>query len=105
MKNMRSRTKWSVVTALFAAVVLLATVRGQQVNQQAEPQRQPPRPPEAFRADEILVQFSPTLNAAQRTAVLAARGANRIRRFETLDIDHVRLPPGLTVDAAISAFM
>ena len=101
---MKHRTTWSVATAMVAAV-LLATVQGQQASQQAEAQRQQPRPPEAYTADEVLVQFSPTLNAAQRNGVIAGRGANRIRRFETLDIDHLRLPPGLSVDAAVAAFL
>jgi subtilisin family serine protease len=50
------------------------------------------------------VKFSPAANASQRAAALASRGASRIRAFGAVDIDHVRLPPGLSVAAALAAF-
>ena len=85
--------KWSVVSALVAGVwLLLAGVKAQQ-----------PAPPRAYVADEILVKFSSSTNANQRDNMLRARSAARIRRFAG-GIDHLRLPQGLSVDAAIAAF-
>src|SRR4029453_786422 len=84
--------KWSVASALIAVVLLLSSVTGQQSAQSAR-----------HVSDELLVQFSPSTNAFQRNAILAGRSAARIRRFAALDIDHVRLPPGLNMLQAIAA--
>jgi subtilisin family serine protease len=84
--------RWSVASALVAAALLLSTVSGQQPE------------PRAYVTGELLVKFSPAPNPVQRAAMLASRSASRIRRFDTLNIEHVRVPPGLTVEAAIAAF-
>ena len=84
--------KWSVASALIAVVLLLSSVTGQQPAQSAR-----------HVSDELLVQFSPSTNAFQRNTILAGRSAARIRRFAALDIDHVRLPPGLNMQEVIAA--
>ena len=87
--------KRSVALALVAASLLLTTVSGQQ---------QPSRRGEDFVPGELLIQFSPTLNAADRDAALASRNARRIRRFEALDIDLVEVPRGLAVAISVGGF-
>src|SRR4030095_15316361 len=45
---------------------------------------------------------APGIGAARRNALMAARGATIVRRFEEFELDHVRLPPGRSVDAALA---
>ena len=87
-------TKSSMATTLLALVLLLDGVSG----------RQPRGRRDEFVSGELLVKFSPTLSASQRSTILSRQKATRIRRFETLDIDHVRVPPGLAVAAAVGGF-
>ena len=82
-----------VASACLVGVALLVTVSGQQ-----PPQRGP------FAPDEILVKFTRGATAGQRNAMIAGPGATRVRRFERVDIDQLRLPRGLTVEAALAAF-
>src|SRR5690242_9015464 len=85
--------RWSLASALIAALLLLGSVHGQQPHQSA------------ISIDgELLVKYSPGLTANQRTGILAGRGASRLRRFESVGVDHVRLPAGLSTDAAMAAF-
>jgi len=84
--------KWSIASALVAVMLLLGSVSGQQ---------QPA--PDTFVAGELLVKFNPGMNAAQRNNILSGRRAARIRRFASLDIEHIRVPQGLSVQAAIDA--
>ncbi len=87
--------KWSAASALVASVWLLfAGVRAQQ----------PGRPPVRYVAGEILVKFRSTTNAQVRDNMLRARGAARLRSFQRLGIDRLRLPAGQSVDAALAAF-
>ena len=90
--------KWSVTIAFVASILMLVTVKGQQLNQSVT------TPANAFVVDEILVQFSPALNTAQRNATVARRNATRLRRFAAIDLEHLKLPPGVTVEAALAAF-
>ena len=53
---------------------------------------------------EILVTFRPGAPTARRNAVLNAQSARLVRRFETIDLHHVRLRIGQTVEAALAAF-
>ena len=84
--------KWSIASALVAVMLLLGSVSGQQ-----------PAAPDTFVAGELLVKFQPGLNTAQRNNILAVRRAARIRRFASLDIEHIRVPQGLSVQAAMEA--
>jgi subtilisin family serine protease len=63
-------------------------------------QQPDPPPSRPFRPDRLLVKFRPEVPAAERNARLGAVAARRLRRFAALDIDHLELPPGLTVEAA-----
>ncbi len=83
----------SLAAAVVAMALLVAGVGGQQAPQS-----------DAYVPGELIVQFSPATNAAQRTAIFAGRSVSRIRSFRTLDIDLVRLPAGQSVDAALAAF-
>jgi hypothetical protein len=85
--------RWSVATSLIAVVLLLAGARGQQSAPQG-----------GAVPGELLVKFTASAGAGQRTAMLAARGASRLRRFEALGVEHVRIPAGVTIAAAIAAF-
>jgi len=51
---------------------------------------------------EIIVKFARGVSSVRRNVLMAARGATIQRRFEQLDLDHVRLPPGRSVDAALA---
>jgi hypothetical protein len=81
-------TKWSVTAAFVAAALLFTSVRGDQ-NQNSRSQRD-----EDYVAGEALVQFSPTLSAAEMNSTLNSRGMRSLRRFATLNIELVRIPPG-----------
>lgn len=56
-------------------------------------------------ANEILVKFRPQAAQGQRNARLAAVAAQRLRRFEALDVDHLRLPANVSVANAIAALL
>ena len=88
-------TKTSLASTLLALVLLLEGVSGQQ---------QPRGRRDEFVSGELLVKFSRTLSANQRSSALARQRATRIRHFDALDIDHIRVPPGLAVAAAVGAF-
>ena len=90
--------KWSVASALIACVLLLAA---SERPAGAAPQTAPPA---NYVAGELLVKFNRPSSAAQRTAMVNARRATRLRRFARLDIDHLRLPAGLSVEDAMAAF-
>jgi len=86
--------KWSVALASVASLwLLLAGVKAQQ-----------PAPVGRYVPGEILVKFKTTTSAPERDYMLRSRAATRIRRFEQVGIDHVKLPPGQTVEAALAAF-
>ena len=56
----------------------------------------------AFVPGEIIVKFTRSVSQAQRRGFIAARGAAIVRRFEQLDLDHVRLGPGRDMNAALA---
>jgi uncharacterized membrane protein len=76
----------------LALTVLLANVSGQQ-----------PPSTGSFVDGELLVRFSVAAGPGQRDAILASRGARRLRRFGALDIHQVALPQGVSVSAAMAA--
>ena len=79
-------TKWSIASALVGVALLLTTVSGQQQVR-----------PSDFVDGEILIKFNPRTDDFRRNSVLSSRGVFRIRRFEALDIDYVRVPRGMAV--------
>ena len=89
--------KWSVASVLLA-IGMLAQVSGQQGAAQQ------PAPSGDFVAGEVLVQFDRSVGVGQRTAMVNARRATRVRRFARLDIEHLRLPAGTSVQDAIAQF-
>jgi subtilisin family serine protease len=90
----RTVQKWSVALVL-AAVVLWARVEGQQRDKEPARGRH-----DDFVQGELLIKFSSSLGRAQREAILSTKRITRLRRFEAVDIDLVRVPPGLAVAAA-----
>jgi hypothetical protein len=54
-----------------------------------------------FVAGELLLQFRPATSETQRDSARRAIGTRLLRRFENLDIEHVRLPQNMTVADAI----
>lgn len=86
--------KWSLALVL-AAVALLARVEGQPRDRdQGRSQK------DEFVEGELLVQFSGTLSSSQREAILSTKKFGRLRRFDALGVELVRVPPGLAVAAA-----
>ena len=54
-------------------------------------------------AGELIVKFRADASQSRRDAALAGRGARLLRRFEALDLHHVRVPEGQNLQAAIAA--
>jgi len=90
----RTVRKWSVALVL-AALALLARVEGQQRDKD-----QPRGRGDEFVQGELLVKFSSALSPSQREAVLSTKKFARLRRFDALGVELVRVPPGLAVAAA-----
>ncbi|MBA2259336.1 MAG: S8 family serine peptidase [Acidobacteria bacterium] len=53
--------------------------------------------------EEVLVQFKPGVTEGRRAAARARHNAKALRRFEELNIEHLKLPPGADVQAAVRA--
>ncbi len=70
----------------------------------ATPSGQQPSSPGPQRVEgEILVKFKRDTPANRRDARLSSVGGRRLRRFNALDLDHVRIAAGRRIDDAISA--
>jgi subtilisin family serine protease len=91
----RTVRKWSVALVL-AALALLARVDGQQRDKD-QPRG---RAEDNFVQGELLVKFSSALSPSQREAVLSTKKFARLRRFDAVDVELVRVPPGQAVAAA-----
>ena len=92
-------TKWSLTSACIALMLLVAVGTGQERTQGSA---RPTSPPDAA-PNEVLLKFASGLGAAQRDGILKGRGAGRIKRFASLDIDYVRLPSSANIHAQINA--
>jgi len=77
--------------------LLLTSVSGQQGTQGQDRGKNR----DEYVEGELLVQFSRTLNKQQRDETLRGKSLARIRRFDELDIDLVKVPRGLAVAAAV----
>ncbi|HKZ82931.1 MAG TPA: S8 family serine peptidase [Anaerolineae bacterium] len=58
----------------------------------------------AFAPGELLVRFRPSVAAQSVDQILIEHGAGRSRRIRALDVDVLRLPPGLSVERAVEVF-
>ncbi|MFA5910390.1 MAG: S8 family serine peptidase [Vicinamibacterales bacterium] len=87
------RGRGLILGAMFGLLLFAAAPSGQQ----------PASPGPSSVDGEILVRFRSDTPAARRDSRLTAVGGRRIRRFEAIDLDHVRIPGGRGVDEAISA--
>src|SRR5690242_6621849 len=94
MSRMSSEWRRCGAAVLIGLAVWVLTATGQQ----------PPAAPVGYVPGEIIVKFQAQASSTRRNAVLAAHGTQLIRRFLPLDVHHLRLPPGLSVPAAIAAF-
>lgn len=101
MKRLMNIRVWSVTSAVVAAVVWFSGI-GSDLNARQAPQSR--RASESYAEGELLVKFNPAMNALSRDAALGNRRAVRLRRFARLNLDHVRLPSDVSVQAAIAAF-
>ncbi len=86
--------RWSAASALVAAIWLVCSAVGAQ-------QSAPVRP---YVEGEILVQYRSSTNDTQRDTMVRSRAAARLRSFGRLAVDHLKLPAGQSVDAALAAF-
>ncbi len=57
-----------------------------------------------FAPGELLVRFRPSVAARRVDQILIEHGAARSRRIRVLDVDVLRLPPGLSVERAVEIF-
>ena len=85
----------AAVTALMIVAGWTRTTSGQQPAAAAA-QEQP---------GEVLVKFRAQATQGQRNARIAAIAAQRLRRFDALDVDHLRLPANMSVAAAVAALL
>src|SRR5512134_3758640 len=83
------------LATVLVAVSSLALMGSQQPGQQ---------PPDA-EPGEVIVQFRPDASQAQRAAIRAAHATDLVRRFETLDMQLLRVGPGRDVAAAVAALL
>ena len=65
--------------------------------------QEPSQPAVGSVPDEIIVQFRAQATRARRDAIVAARGAQVLRRFDALSIQRVRLADSARMDADIAA--
>ena len=87
-------------SARLGVVVCLVVVMGGLVP--AAPDAQvTPAPGPAYVSGEVLVRFRAGIDESRRGAVRARFAARRLRRLSAINIDHLRLPPG--VDAVQAA--
>jgi subtilisin family serine protease len=84
----------SVAIALALIGAALATLHAQQPDQTA---------PNAV-PGEIVVRFAQAANQSRRDAILAARGARMLKKFDAVGLSRVQIPPGQTIAAAIAQF-
>ena len=57
----------------------------------------------AFVPDELIVQYRPEVAEARRSQVRSRHRGERLKHFETFNIDHLKLPRGADLAAAIAA--
>ncbi|HEX5069468.1 MAG TPA: Ig-like domain-containing protein [Vicinamibacterales bacterium] len=81
---------------VLVAVALLTRVEGQQRDRD-QPRG---RSKDEFVEGELLVKFSSALSSSQRESILSTRRFARLRRFDALGVELVRVPPGLAVAVA-----
>ena len=61
------------------------------------------RPLAEFVPGEVLIQYRRAATTVRRDAIVAARRARLVRRFDQLDIDHLQLASGEDLAAALAA--
>ena len=83
--------------ALAVALTACALMLGASSSAQRPPQPVSP----AFIDGDVIVRFRPGAAAASRTSALLRVGGALRRHLARFDVDHVRLPQGLSVEAAI----
>jgi hypothetical protein len=87
-------SRWLSITLPFAASLAIVAAQGPPPQGQSAPQEI---------SDEILVQFSRTVPNARRAAILSAESGQEIKRFDALDVHHVRLAPGRNIQQVLAA--
>jgi hypothetical protein len=89
--------------ALACILSILAVSRARDASGQAP--RAPQGSTNKYVLDEAMVRFVPGAAAAARAAAHAAVGATVLNRYATIaGLEHVKLPPGLSVQAAIELY-
>jgi len=102
MKRLMNIRIFSVASAI-AAAVLVAGIGGKVGARQAPPPKQGQAAGE-YAPNELLVHYSPSMNIAARDAALSGQRATRLRRFGRLNLDHIRVPSNMSMQAALAAF-
>ena len=85
---------------ILALILVYAETAAQHVDQDADSTTSSA----TFAPDELLVHFRPTVAARRVEQILNEHGAARSRRIGALDVDVLRLPPGLSVERAVEVF-
>ena len=84
-------------TGAALAAILIATSLASLSGQQSS-QVDPPKVP-----DELIVKFRPGASGLARSFALSQHAAAAIKRFDAVDIDVARIPPGLDVNVVVAA--
>src|SRR4051812_30469179 len=83
--------------------MILTGLAGGALNVAPGPAQQAKPAPASYVPGEFLVKSQPRASATRGAAAVASSGGQVLRRFDRVDIDHVRLSPGIPVPAAIAA--
>src|SRR5579862_3633164 len=88
--------KWLSAAVLVCVAARLVTAQGQPAVTTV--------PSPDYAAGELLVKFRPGTSTGRRNAALGAQAVLVLRRFDSFDLQHVSLPTGQTMAAAMAAF-
>jgi thermitase len=98
---------WAILLLLGLLIVTAAFLAGQPVSaQDGQPAAEPLPSSSAaeYVPDELLVRFRPVVPAARAEQVASEQGAEHLRTVPAIGVEVLRVPPGLTVEQAVSRF-
>lgn len=100
MKTQRNSAIKKIIIAALTVLLLLAG--GFAGTRPSVPERPAQAP--AFAEGELLVKYKSGVPAGERAAHVRGLGAEKVKEFRRLHIQHVKLPPGLSVARGIEMF-
>ena len=92
------------ILAVSALVLFLLLVAVGVSAQDLDPRAGAPSLEGTFAPDQLLIRFRSSVTNRSANRVLARRSVSHIRRIKGIDVEVVRLPPGLSVEQAVEIF-